>query len=124
MAYDAPTAHLLNMISCGFGLQAMFQLTGFLVDITYELCYESLRVTQCSLSFAKNKYVYKRSKPGLLQQNDISGAVCSMTEPPSMSSSMHLASLLGSRFTSETILHVQRDFLAILAMHFRASAPQ
>ena len=33
-----------------------------------------------------------------------------------------IASLPGSKFTSETILQVERDFLAIPAMHFKASA--
>ena len=33
-----------------------------------------------------------------------------------------IASLLGSNFTSETILQVQRNFLTIPAMHFKASA--
>ena len=33
-----------------------------------------------------------------------------------------IASLLGSEFTSETTLQVQRDFLAIPAMHFIANA--
>ena len=37
---------------------------------------------------------------------------------------MHLASLLGNKFTSETILQVQMDFLAIPTMHFKASAAQ
>ena len=47
----------------------------------------------------------------------INSAVCGMT-PSSL-----IASLLGSEFSSETILQLQRDFLAILAMHFKASRP-
>ena len=47
----------------------------------------------------------------------LNSAVCGMT-PSSL-----IASLLGSEFSSETILQVQRDFLAILAMHFKASRP-
>ena len=37
---------------------------------------------------------------------------------------MHLASLLGSKFTLDTIPQIQRNFLAIPAMHFKASAAQ
>ena len=34
-----------------------------------------------------------------------------------------IASLLANEFSLETILQVQRDFLAIPAMHFKASRP-